>query len=141
MLKILIPVDGSGSSTRAAQYVASQCSKVAELEVHLLNVQPLGDDWMIRRLLKVDELAEMEQGWGASALEPARALLNDAGISAKTHVVQGEVAPTIVRLAEELGCNQIVMGSHGRTNLTGLLMGSVASKVMHLAGIPITFVK
>jgi len=55
--------------------------------------------------------------------------------------VQGDVAATIVRLASEFGCNQIVMGSHGRTGLTGLLMGSVASKVMHLAQIPITFIK
>lgn len=140
-MKILIPVDGSGSSTRAAQFVANLANKATSLEVHIVNVQPLGDDWMIRRLLKVDELAQMEQGWGASALEPARALLADAGVAVETHVVQGEVAPTIVRLAEELGCNQIVMGSHGRSSLTGLLMGSVASKVMHLAGIPITFVK
>jgi len=62
-------------------------------------------------------------------------------VNVETHVVQGDVAATIVRLASEFGCNQIVMGSHGRTGLTGLLMGSVASKVMHLAQIPITFIK
>ena len=62
-------------------------------------------------------------------------------MNVETHVVQGDVAATIVRLASEFGCNQIVMGSHGRTGLTGLLMGSVASKVMHLAQIPITFIK
>jgi len=33
------------------------------------------------------------------------------------------------------------MGSHGRTGWTGLLMGSVASKVMHLSQMPITFIK
>lgn len=140
-MKILIPVDGSGSSTRAARYVAEMLCSMLKPEVHLLNVQPLGDDWMIRRTLKDEELVTLEQAWGASAIEPAKTLLSAAGIEAEAHVVQGEVASTIVRMAEELGCDQIVMGSHGRTGLTGLLMGSVASKVMHLSKFPITFIK
>ncbi len=140
-MKILIPVDGSGSSTRAAQYVANLADKATSLEVHLLNVQPLGDDWMVRRLINASELAELEQGWGESAIAPARAVLDAAGVNAENHVVQGEAAATIVRMAEQLGCNQIVMGSHGRTGLTGIMMGSVASKVMHLTKLPITFIK
>jgi len=140
-VKILIPVDGSGSSTRAAHFVANLADKAHSLEVHLLNVQPLGDDWMVRRLINVSELAELEHSWGESAIAPAREVLDAAGVKAENHVVQGEVAPTIVRMAEQLGCNQIVMGSHGRTGLTGILMGSVASKVMHLAKIPVTFIK
>ncbi len=140
-MKILIPVDGSGCSLRAAQFVANLADKATSLHVHLLNVQPLGDDWMIRRMLKAEELAVLEQGWGASAVASARALLAEAGVQTETHIVQGDVAHTIVRLAKDLGCNQIVMGSHGRTGLTGLLMGSVASKVMHLSEVPLTFIK
>lgn len=140
-MKILIPVDGSGSSIRAAGFIAEHYGKSEALEVHLLNVQPLGDDWMIRRMLKDSELASMEQNWGAAAIEPAKALLGEAGIPAEIHIVQGDVATTIVRQAEELGCNLIVMGSHGRTGLSGLLMGSIASKVMNLTQIPITFIK
>jgi len=140
-LKILIPVDGSGCSIRATRFVAEQFVKLPALEVHLLNVQPLGDDWMIRRMIRDIELTTLEQDWGNSAIEPANVLLQEAGISARSHVVQGDVASTIVRLAEELGCDQIVMGSHGRTGLSGLMMGSIASKVMHLAQLPITFIK
>lgn len=140
-MKILIPVDGSDSSTRAAQFVANLANKATSLEVHLLNVQPLGDDWMIRRMIKVDELVTLEQSWGDSALEPARNLLAAAGVHIETHIVQGEVAATIISLAADLGCNQIVMGSHGRSSLAGLLMGSVASKVLHLTTLPITFIK
>jgi nucleotide-binding universal stress UspA family protein len=141
MLKILLPVDGSGSSTRAAHYLAAIANTTPDLEIHLLNVQPPGDDWMVRRMLKAEELAALEQDWGNAALEPARDLLTNAGALVKTHVTQGDIAPSIIRLATELGCNQIVMGSHGRTGWTGLLMGSVASKVMHLSQMPITFIK
>ncbi len=96
---------------------------------------------MIRRLININELTTLEQAWGRDAIDPARAILDQAGIVHITHVVQGEIAPTIIRLAAELECDQIIMGSHGRTGISGLLMGSVASKVMHLTSIPITFIK
>jgi len=41
---------------------------------------------------------------------------------------QGEVGPTIAHLAQELGCDQIVMGTRGHTALGDLVMGSVAVK-------------
>ena len=60
ILKILLPVDGSGSSIRTAEFVASLAAKSSSLTAHLVDIQPLGDDWMTRRLLKADELVELE---------------------------------------------------------------------------------
>jgi nucleotide-binding universal stress UspA family protein len=117
LCKILLPVDGSEGSSHAARHVAGIAAMVPDLHVHLLNVQPPGDDWMIRRMLKSEELDTMEKQWGESALAPARAILKEAGPAITEHIVQGEVAETIARLARELDCDQIVMGSHGRTAL------------------------
>jgi nucleotide-binding universal stress UspA family protein len=114
---------------------------VPNLEVHLLNVQPPGDDWMVRRMVKPEELVTMEKEWGDSAFAPVRDILNAAGVTATEHIVQGEVAETIARVAGELGCDQIIMGSHGRTALKGFLLGSVVAKVLHLADQPVTLVK
>ncbi|MEW5891615.1 MAG: universal stress protein [Pseudomonadota bacterium] len=138
---ILLPVDGSEGSARAARHVANIAKLVPELTVHLVNVQPRGDDWMTRRAFKPEELARMEQEWAEAALEPARAILQAAGIKVSEHMVQGEPAPSIARLASELGCDQIVMGTRGQSALGGLLMGSVATKVLHLAEVPVTLVK
>ncbi|TCS72377.1 nucleotide-binding universal stress UspA family protein [Sulfuritortus calidifontis] len=139
--KLLLPVDGSEGSARAARHVAGLARMVPGLEVHLLNVQPPGDDWMTRRAFKPEELARMEQEWAEAAIEPARAILKAAGVTFSEHFAQGEIAPTIARLAKELGCDQIVMGSRGQSALGGLLMGSVATKVLHLAEMPVTLVK
>ncbi len=139
--KILLPVDGSESSARAAQHVAKLASLLRNQEVHLVNVQPLGDDWMIRRTIKPEELALMEQEWAETALAPAREILLQAGIDFTSHTIQGDIAPSIVRLAEQLGCGQIVMGSRGLTTIGDLLLGSVAHKVLHLSCIPVTLVK
>lgn len=139
--KILLPVDGSEGAARAARHVAGIAKLVPELQVHLVNVQPLGDDWMTRRSIKPEELAKMEHEWAEAAIEPARAILKAAGVACSEQFAQGEVAPTIARLAKELGCDQIVMGSRGQSSLGGLLMGSVATKVLHLAEMPVTLVK
>jgi nucleotide-binding universal stress UspA family protein len=141
LCKILLPVDGSEGSSHAARHVAGIAAMVPDLHVHLLNVQPPGDDWMIRRMLKSEELDTMEKQWGESALAPARAILKEAGPAITEHIVQGEVAETIARLARELDCDQIVMGSHGRTALGGFFLGSVATKVLHFADRPVTLVK
>jgi nucleotide-binding universal stress UspA family protein len=139
--KILLPVDGSEGSARAARHVAGIAAMTKDLEVHLANVQPLGDDWMVRRTIKPEELVKMEQEWSESAMAPARAILKAAGAACVEHIEQGEVAPTIARLAEKLGCNQIVIGTRGHSALGDLLLGSVAVKVLHLTKIPVTLVK
>lgn len=139
--KILLPVDGSEGSAAAAGYVASLVGVVKDMEVYLLSVQAPGNDWMVRRMLKPEELAAMEKEWGESAMTPAREILQTAGVKCTERVVQGDVPRTIAQLASELGCNQIVMGTRGQSSLGGLLMGSVATKVLHLAGVPVTLVK
>jgi nucleotide-binding universal stress UspA family protein len=139
--KILLPVDGSEGSLRATRHVASIAGQVKDLEVHLANVQSRGDDWMVRRMIKADELAHMEAEWAEAALAPARAILDQTGVRHQSHVIQGEVAQSVARLADELACDQIVMGTRGLGALGDLLMGSVATKVLHLAKVPVTFVK
>ena len=60
---------------------------------------------------------------------------------ARTKVVIGLPAQTIVDQAERLGAHSIVMGSRGRTGLPGLLYGSIAKRVVQLSPIPVTVVK
>jgi nucleotide-binding universal stress UspA family protein len=138
---ILLPVDGSECSERAAHHVAHIANMVQGLQVHIVNVQPLGDDWMVRRMIKAEELATLERAWGDAAIAPARVILTEAGVACTDCVVQGDVAQTIARLAEELACDQIVMGTQGRTSLGNVLLGSVVSKVLHLSNVPVTLVK
>jgi nucleotide-binding universal stress UspA family protein len=96
---------------------------------------------MTRRSFKAEELAAMEAEWADAALAPAREILLAAGVTPILHTRQGDIAPTIARLADELGCDQITMGTRGLSPLSDLLMGSVATKVLHLAQVPVTFVK
>jgi nucleotide-binding universal stress UspA family protein len=77
----------------------------------------------------------------AKAHERKRLEGPDLKYPAETRLVQGDAADEVLRVAEELGCGLIVMGTHGRTGLGRLLMGSVVEFVMPRAACPVLVVK
>jgi nucleotide-binding universal stress UspA family protein len=74
-------------------------------------------------------------------LASAEKLLRDAGLAFSRHIHVGSAAEIIVKLARELGCDIIFMGTHGRGALPAVVLGSVASKVLHLADRPVMLCK
>jgi nucleotide-binding universal stress UspA family protein len=69
-------------------------------------------------------------------MEPA-----DGTLSVERLCEEGEPATGILQIAQERGCDLIVMGSHGRSGLGRLLMGSVAEEVVRKAACPVVIVK
>jgi nucleotide-binding universal stress UspA family protein len=65
----------------------------------------------------------------------------DAGVRAERRFEQGDAVAAILRVAEELPADLIVLGTHGRTGLGRLLMGSVAEQVVRKAPCPVLTVK
>jgi nucleotide-binding universal stress UspA family protein len=66
---------------------------------------------------------------------------HDPRVVVERRLIEGDPAREIVRLAREAGCDLIVMGTHGRTGLGRLLMGSVAEAVVRKAPCPVLTVK
>jgi nucleotide-binding universal stress UspA family protein len=63
------------------------------------------------------------------------------GVRAERRLVEGDPATEVLRVAQEIGADLIVMGTHGRTGLARLLMGSVAEQVMRQAHCPVLTLK
>jgi nucleotide-binding universal stress UspA family protein len=76
-----------------------------------------------------------------AALAAARALLDDHGVAHAVEKRVGEAAHEIVTLAAEGGFDLLVLGTHGHTAFAGLVMGSVATKVLASAKVPILFLR
>ncbi|MEQ1668333.1 MAG: universal stress protein [Sulfuriferula sp.] len=141
MFKTLLPVDGSENSDRAVQYLIRMVEHCGAMDVHLMNVQP--PFLYVEVLLKPRQ--EVIDTWthkaGHDATRSACALLDAAGILYTLELVEGEVAETLVRYAEQVQCDMIVMGTRGMGTVANLVLGSVATKVIHLTHIPVTLIK
>jgi len=141
MLKIAVAVDGSENALQAVRHAIklAQADKAA-IKVHLVNVQyPLHGG--VSTFVDAGQIKQYHQEEGQKILTPARALLEGAGVSYEDHLFVGEPAEVITRFAREQGCDEIVIGTRGLSGLSSLLMGSVATKIIHHATVPVVLVK
>lgn len=142
MLSVLIPVDGSTCSDRAVARFIRHASLFREVPaVHLLHVHPPIPVGRVQQHIGHETLAAYYREESEALLASAEALLNDAGLAYSRHVHVGQAAEIIVKLARELDCEMVFMGTHGRGALPAAVLGSVASKVLHLADRPVVLVK
>ena len=142
MLRILVPIDGSKSSERVVDYLIRQSGSygAAGVELHLVNVQPAMSG-RTSALVSRSALKRYHQEEGERALKPARKRLDAAKVAYSHHISVGEPAEVIAGYIKELKCNQVAMGTRGMGTVSNLLLGSVATKVIHLSPVPILLVK
>lgn len=142
MIKLMIPVDGSEGSSKAVQYAINSSDLYKEpVELHILNVQHPIVSGNVRHFISHEELDRYYRENAEAAMKPAIALLEKAGLHHITYTALGDPAETIVKLAQEKGCSQIVMTPRGLGNMAGMLLGSVTSKVIHMSTMPVVLVK
>ena len=143
MRKILLAFDGSDSSKRALQYVLDFVRMhTATLEVHLLNVQH--EPALYGEYINDEMLSNMRQSLTVAANEtldwPAEQL-QAAEIAHEKHTAFGNVAEQIGLAAKHLQCDTVMMGTRGLGSFTGMLLGSVATRVIHEVAVPVLLVK
>jgi nucleotide-binding universal stress UspA family protein len=143
MKRVLIPLDGSDCSLRAVDYLIAERKRRAaadDVEVHLLNVQ-LAVRGDIGQFVSHDQIAAYQAEESQKALREAQSRLAAAGVNPVAHTGVGHAAEVITQTADELGCDHIVMGTHGRGALADLLAGSTTVRVVHQARMPVVLVK
>lgn len=141
MLKVLLAVDGSESSLNAVAHVAKRAAAAKDgYQVHLVNVQyPLHGS--VAAFVNAGQIKQYHHDEGMKVLAVARERLDAAGVSHEAHLFVGEPAEVITRFAKEQGCDEIIIGTRGLSGISSLLVGSVATKIIHLADVPVLLVK
>jgi nucleotide-binding universal stress UspA family protein len=127
---VLVPVDYSDESQRA---LAVGCDAVATSGVlHVTHVIPSPPVGVVSPGTSSEERAQH----GMAQLEQ---FLCQAGMEGRLelHILEGDPGHEIVKLADALKADLIVMPSHGRTGLAHVLIGSVAERVVRLAHCPV----
>ena len=142
MLRALVPLDGSNNSLCAVRHVIKLVQDREPLEIHLLNVQPpfRGD---VTSFVSKEDVQGYHLDEGHKALKRACEILDEAGLHYTTHIYVGHVAEVIADVAKDMGCDKVVMGTHGYGTVKQLLMGSISHEAIHKLdpGIPVTLVK
>jgi nucleotide-binding universal stress UspA family protein len=140
MKRILVPVDGSPGALRALKYAVAHAPQGTELQ--LVNVQPAMPLYgMVRAYMRVPQYRSACGTLAKKALDPALKLARRARVPHRPHVLFGEAGETLADAARRLKCGSIVMGTRGQGAVGNLVLGSVATRVVHLAKVPVTLVK
>lgn len=138
---VLVPVDGSDSALRAVAHLLEIVHRRAPPEIHLLNVQPQIMSGDVGPLVTTEMVKYTRLATGEEILRRARGLLDRAGVLYVASILFGVPAETIVRYVEDHEIDAVFMGTRGMSALRNLLLGSVATKVVGSAQVPVTLVK
>lgn len=140
-MKILLAVDGSEHSTRAAKFVVNLAKQLAEApELVVVHVdEPLLNAVAVK--LGTQGVNDYHADNARFAFKGARATLSRAKLEHETLALVGQADRLIAETATKRRADLVVMGSHGRTALSGLLLGSVTTKVIAQSKVPVTVVR
>jgi len=139
-MSLLVAVDFSDVTER--QVVAVERLAAPGREIHVLHVAEPDPDFVgfeggpdaVREQIAAEFRQEHRQ------VQALAARLRDAGFDATGLLVQGPTVTTILEQAEKLEAHAIVVGSHGRSALFDLVVGSVSAGVIRKAGVPVLVV-
>ncbi len=138
LTRILLPVDGSRFSDIAAD-MAIDLAGNYNASVVLLHVRrpvPTGLGQP-----NAEELLEYLTKGAEAVMDHYRKRLEDAKVDFTDLVIGGDVAEVVANVAEVEKCDFIVLGSKGKSDLEGLILGSVTHKVLHTTSCPVLVVK
>ncbi|ODU61395.1 MAG: universal stress protein UspA [Comamonadaceae bacterium SCN 68-20] len=140
---ILVPVDGSETSTKAVAKAVGLAKVFGSVVTVLYVIDPypftgVGADFAYGQAQYLSAAtAEANQ-----ALDEAKKVFEDAGVQVNTLVGEGHaVHEGIGRVLSSVDADLIVMGSHGRRGLEKLMLGSVTQRVLGVVHVPVLVVR
>ncbi|MCH7336164.1 universal stress protein [Acinetobacter sp. NIPH 2699] len=141
--KILVAIDDSEIANNVIQE-AAQLAKALDSQITVVGVVTL-DPYLADTYLRFgqsNELIERVKGYVQENLTKAEDKFEALGVTVTTQVLEGlSIHQEIIKAAQNLGTDLIIMGSHGRTGFKQFVLGSVAQKVLAESHIPVLVIR
>ena len=138
---ILVPLDGSPQSEKALSFAIEEFSNAKLVLLHVIDPVESGYESRFNLPGGGEEWYEDQQEETKALFAEASEQADGAGVSVETVTEIGRPANVIVRYAEGDDIDGIVMGSHGRSGVSRILLGSVAEVVVRRSPVPVTVVR
>lgn len=142
--RILVPVDGSATSERALQEAIKLAAGKAKLRLVYVTEEIYPLDTEGYAYIDYATLREAVRHTGERVLAQAAEKTRHSGATAEIALLEaggGRVADVVASEAQNWPADLIVIGTHGRTGLSRLLLGSVAEGVARGASVPVLLVR
>lgn len=140
-MKVLLPVDGSELSMEAVRLALRMRQEGMHLSAVLANVQEPASLYEMLVAHDPDVIDHVSAEAGLHALQPARDLLDAAGVDYECEVAKGDPAHTLIDISERFACDMVIMGARGTSALRSAMLGSVSNEVLHASTVPVVIVK
>ncbi|RQG94213.1 universal stress protein [Natrarchaeobius chitinivorans] len=138
-MNVLVPIDDSDPATNAVEHAAETFSGEDLTFVHVIspNTGMYGEG----AIYAYDEVLDARREAAEDLFAAATEIASEHGCRVETETIIGLPAREIVEFAEESDVDHIVIGSHGRSGASRVLLGSVAEKIVRRAPVPVTVVR
>ncbi|MXV62536.1 universal stress protein [Natronorubrum sp. JWXQ-INN-674] len=133
---LLLATDGNEGARQATKHAIGLADSLGAT-VHIVSVSEEGPHSSEKR----DQMRSDPEDEAVQAVEEAERAVSQEGIETTTTVRHGVAQEEIVDVAETNAIDLIVMGTHGRTGLDHLVVGSVAEEVVRNAPVPVVTVR
>jgi nucleotide-binding universal stress UspA family protein len=140
---VLVPIDDSDRSTQALEFALEEYPSARFTALHVVDPSEIyaATGLETGSLSNYERIRDEHETQAENLLETARRRATDAGVDLETEYVIGDIAETIVDYAEDRGVGHVVLGSHGRTGASRILLGSIAETVARRSPVPVTIVR
>ena len=141
--KILYPTDFSDVSKKALRYI-EQLKGAGTKEViilHVIDERAVGDICQLYGSRGSEGMVMRIKGEAYKEIGGMEAELREKGFDVKVRIERGIPLREILRIEEEEAVSAIVIGSHGKTNIEEMLLGSVSEKVIRKSKSPVLVIK
>ncbi|UCE33697.1 MAG: universal stress protein [Deltaproteobacteria bacterium] len=141
--KILYPTDFSNVANKAMNYITKlkEAGGKEVIGLHVIDERAIGDICLLHASKGSVEMVRRieEEAW--KEMDNIGARLRQMGFRVKLRIERGIPLTEILRVEQEEGVSPIVIGSHGKSNVEEMLLGSVSEKVIRKSGTPVLVVK
>jgi nucleotide-binding universal stress UspA family protein len=139
--QVLVPVDGSEQAHQACAFVIEEFPDAEMVLLHVINPAEAGYSAQASIPSFSEEWYEQAQANAETLFDEVEQLTAESNVTTTREVEVGKPVRTILEYAEDRAVDHIVMGSHGRSGVTRVLLGSVAESVVRRSPVPVTVVR